>query len=143
MIECAVEQVKWQEDESHLRYIRTTVFIEEQNVPVELEWDEYDETCVHVIAKMNNEYIATGRLLETGQIGRMAVLKPYRKTGIGSKVLEKLLAIAKSMKLQSVFLNSQLDAISFYKKYGFEEEGGIFDDAGIPHKKMTKQLAWF
>ena len=64
-----VKQVKWQDEESHLRHIRTTVFIEEQQVPEDMEWDEYDKTCVHVLATINNKPIATGRLLETGQIG--------------------------------------------------------------------------
>lgn len=135
-----VEQVQWHEKANCLRHIRTIVFIDEQNVPEDLEWDEFDETCVHVLAKRNNEYIATGRLLETGQIGRMAVLQEYRNSGVGSQILEKLLSIAESKNISSVFLNAQVDAIAFYKKYGFEEEGGVFDDAGIPHKKMTKQL---
>ena len=139
-VDCRVEQVKWQNMETHLRRIRTIVFIEEQNVPEEMEWDEYDETCMHVIVGMNGEYIATGRLLETGQIGRMAVLKSYRKMGIGSKILEKLLSIAESMGMKTIFLNAQLDAIGFYRKYGFEEEGDIFDDAGIPHRKMGKVI---
>jgi predicted GNAT family N-acyltransferase len=139
-IDCGIEQVKWQDMESHLRRIRTTVFIEEQNVPEEMEWDEYDETCTHVIVEINGDYVATGRLLEVGQIGRMAVLKSYREMGIGSKVLEKLLSIAKSIGMKTIFLNAQLDAIGFYRKYGFEEEGNIFDDAGILHRKMKKML---
>jgi predicted GNAT family N-acyltransferase len=133
-----VEQVKWCDSKKYLRHIRTVVFIEEQNVPEEMEWDEYDETSVHVIAEMNNNYIATGRLLDTGQIGRMAVLTPYRNKGVGSALLEKLLQIAKSRNIKSIFLNSQIDAVDFYKKFDFEEVGGVFDDAGIPHIKMCK-----
>ncbi|MGB1800853.1 MAG: GNAT family N-acetyltransferase [Gammaproteobacteria bacterium] len=135
-----VEKVSWQDEKSNLRQIRTTVFVEEQKVPEELEWDEYDETCIHVLASINNEFVATGRLLETGQIGRMAVLKSYREQGVGSKILEKLLVIAESIGFKTVFLNSQVDAISFYNRFGFKEEGGVFDDAGIPHKRMTKQF---
>jgi predicted GNAT family N-acyltransferase len=138
--EYKIEQVKWQDRESHLRHIRTLVFIEEQNVPEDMEWDECDETCIHIIVEKDNEYIATGRLLETGQIGRMAVLNAYRKSGVGSAMLAKLLSIAESKDMASVFLNAQIDAISFYKKFEFEEEGGVFDDAGIPHRKMTKVL---
>jgi predicted GNAT family N-acyltransferase len=139
-IDLSIEQVKWQGMESHLRHIRTVVFIEEQQVPEEMEWDEFDEICIHVIAEMNGEYVATSRLLETGQIGRMAVLKAYRNKSIGSKMLEKLLSIAKSKGMSSVFLNAQIDAVDFYKKFDFKEEGGIFEDVGIPHIKMTKQL---
>lgn len=137
-IECTVEQVKWQEREPCLRHIRTVVFIEEQHVPVEMEWDEFDEVCTHVIVEMNGGPIATGRLLETGQIGRMAVLEAYRSMGVGSKLLEKIMFIAKSMKMKTVFLNSQVNAVNFYKKFGFKEEGSIFDDAGIPHIKIKK-----
>ena len=135
-----IEQVSWHDNENYLRHIRTLVFIEEQQVPVNMEWDEYDESCIHVLAKIDEKAVATGRLLETGQIGRMAVLMPYRKQGVGSKVLEKLLLIAKSENMKSVFLYSQLNAIDFYKRFGFDDEGGVVDDAGIPHKKMNKQL---
>ena len=135
-----VEQVRWKDKEETLRHIRTVVFIDEQNVPEELEWDEYDEACQHFLASIGNDVIATGRLLDSGKIGRMAVLKPYRNQGVGSKVLESILTVAKEMKMISVFLFAQIDAINFYKRFGFEEEGAIFDDAGIPHKKMNKQL---
>jgi len=138
--ELKVEQVKWQDEKSRLRHIRTIVFVEEQKVPEDMEWDEHDESCVHVLGRFGNKIVATGRLLETGQIGRMAVLKDYRKKGVGSKMLEKILSIASLMKFKSVFLNSQIDAIAFYDRFGFKEEGGVFDDAGIPHKRMTKQL---
>ena len=131
-----IEQVNWQDAEAELRDIRTTVFIEEQSVPEELEWDEYDESGVHVLAKIENKAIATGRLLHTGQVGRMAVLKLYRKQGVGSKIIKEILSIADKMQMNIVFLHSQVDAIAFYQKFGFEEEGGVFDDAGIPHKKM-------
>jgi predicted GNAT family N-acyltransferase len=137
---CQVEQVSWQEKEAILKHIRTVVFLEEQHVPEELEWDDEDKVCVHVLAKVNDEYIATGRLLDSGQIGRMAVLKPYRKKGVGSAMLKKILFIAELNNMNSVFLNAQVDAVDFYKKFGFIEEGDVFDDAGIPHLKMTKQL---
>jgi len=133
-----IEQVNWRDSESHLRHIRTVVFIEEQNVPVVMEWDEFDESCVHVLVEAEGRYIATGRLLTSGQIGRMAVLKPYRNRGVGSKVLDKILSIAESMEMKTIFLNSQIKAVNFYKKFGFVEEGDIFDDAGILHLKMRK-----
>lgn len=138
MTEFIVEQVKWRDRESYLRDIRTIVFIEEQRVPVEMEWDEFDETCVHVLVKSRGSYIATGRLLDSGQIGRMAVLKAYRNRGVGSKVLDEILSIAKSMSMKKIFLNSQINVVDFYKKFDFVVEGDVFDDAGIPHRKMTK-----
>tara|TARA_R110000782_G_scaffold33826_2_gene81306 strand:- start:388 stop:810 length:423 start_codon:yes stop_codon:yes gene_type:complete len=140
MDEFEVLQVSWFDMESHLRSIRTQVFIEEQSVPVELEWEEADIDCIHLLVKQDNNYIATSRLLDTGQIGRMAVLKPYRHRGIGDAMLKKLLIIAYSMGMDAVFLNAQLDAMDFYKKNGFIEQGDIFDDADIPHIKMHRQL---
>jgi predicted GNAT family N-acyltransferase len=140
MNEFEVLQVSWLDMESHLRSIRTLVFIEEQNVPIELEWEEEDVDCVHLLVKKDNNYIATARLLDTGQIGRMAVLKPYRQCGIGSAMLKKFLSIAKAMDMESVFLNAQVDAIKFYEKFGFLKHGVPFDDAGIPHVRMDKVL---
>lgn len=138
--ELKVRQVKWQDEAHNLRHIRATVFIKEQHVPEDMEWDEHDETCIHVLVTKQGEPIATGRLLETGQIGRMAVLKSHRNKGIGRRLLEKLLLIASKKNMKLVFLNAQLDAVSFYKKYDFEEEGRVFEDAGIPHIKMKKKL---
>ncbi len=140
MNEFEVLQVSWLDMESHLRTIRTFVFIDEQNVPEELEWEEDDIDCIHLIVKKDNNYIATARLLETGKIGRMAVLQPYRKCGIGSAMLQKILSIAKAMDMESVFLNAQIDAIKFYEKSGFLKQGDPFDDAGIPHVRMDKIL---
>ena len=140
MSDFEVTQVSWLNMELHLRSIRTQVFIEEQNVPVELEWEEEDVDCVHLLVKNNNDYIATARLLETGQIGRMAVLKPYRQCGIGSAMLQKILSIAKDRDMESVFLNAQIDAVKFYEKFGFLTQGDTFDDAGIPHVRMDKVL---
>lgn len=140
MSEFDVLQVSWRDMEPHLRDVRTRVFIEEQHVPEELEWEDGDIDAVHLIVKKNNDYVATARLLDSGQIGRMAVLKPYRRCGIGKLMLQKLLSIAETMKLKSVFLNAQVEAIDFYKKLGFQEQGGMFDDAGIQHRRMDKNL---
>ncbi len=140
MSDVEVLQVSWQGMEPHLRDIRTKVFIEEQNVPEDLEWEEADHNAVHLLVKTAGHYVATARLLNTGQIGRMAVLKPYRLLGVGSAMLVKLLSIAEKNNMQSVILNAQLDAMAFYKKQGFKVESDVFDDAGIPHRKMSKSL---
>lgn len=133
-------QVSWSDMEPHLRDIRTRVFIEEQNVPEELEWEDSDIDAIHLIVKKNNYYVATARLLKSGQIGRMAVLKPYRNYGIGKMMLQELLSIAITMSMKNLFLNAQIEAIDFYKKNGFQEHGDIFDDAGIQHIRMDKNL---
>ena len=140
MNEFDVRQVSWRDMETHLRDIRTRVFIEEQNVPEELEWEDDDIDAVHLIVKKNNDYVATARLLHSGQIGRMAVLKPYRRFGIGKMMLQELLSIAATMSIKSLFLNAQIEAVDFYKKFGFQEHGDMFDDAGIQHIRMNKNL---
>ncbi|MFT5395254.1 MAG: putative GNAT family N-acyltransferase [Gammaproteobacteria bacterium] len=140
MSEFEVLQVSWSDMEAHLRSIRTQVFIEEQNVPIDLEWDEKDIDCVHLLVKKDNNYIATARLLRTGQVGRMAVLKPFRRYGVGSAMLKMILTIAHTMDMKTVSLNAQVDAINFYEKFEFLKQGDPFDDAGIPHVKMKRVL---
>lgn len=131
-----IEVVSWQRAQSALRAVRGTVFIKEQNVPVELEWDEFDVSCQHILASFNEKPIGTGRLTQQGYIGRMAVLKEWRKRGVGSAMLFQLIELARQKHLQQVELNAQVSAEMFYKKYGFETVSNIFDDAGIPHVKM-------
>lgn len=139
-IDFDIKQVTWQEMESHIRSIRSTVFVEEQQVPVELEWDGQDNDCIHLLTEADKHYVATARLLDTGQIGRMAVLKEFRRKGIGSAMLETLLQIARTKNLDSVFLNAQIDATDFYNGFGFYEQGKLFNDAGIMHRRMRKEL---
>lgn len=139
-----VRPAVWKDDQLHIKYIRETVFIQEQSVPKELEWDEYDEAAIHLLA-LNKEGhpIGTSRLIlfrEQGQIGRMAVLKQYRRVGIGRALLEKMLRLAKEEKLSSVFLNAQTQVISFYESFGFSSVGEEFLEAEIPHNKMVKRL---
>ncbi len=131
----------WRSHQQQLSAIRRAVFIQEQQVPEELEWDEFDESAQHVIA-VNNEGkpIATGRIKVDGHIGRMAVLKTYRQQGIGSAILLTLLAVAKQQNIDRVYLHAQVSAISFYEQHGFVCSSEQFMDAGIPHKSMTKRL---
>jgi len=131
----------WENDKTALAAIRRKVFIEEQNVPEELEWDEDDISCKHIlVTNQDNTCIATGRIKPAGHIGRMAVLKQYRHCGIGSAILRELIKIANTQKLQKVFLHAQTSALEFYKKQGFETCSSEFMDAGIPHKTMEKKL---
>lgn len=135
-----VKQVDWADKLDILRGIRTIVFVEEQNVPQEEEWDGRDETAIHVLAMMpDGKPVGTARLLDSGQIGRMAVLRDYRNRGIGGRMLMRLLEIAAENNIGNLFLNSQCDAIPFYKKFGFIEQGGTFTEAGILHRKMIFQ----
>ena len=120
-----------------LRFIRTCVFIEEQNVPVELEWDDADETAFHFLAYYHQEPVACARLLVSGQIGRMAVLEPFRCKGIGKVLLSAVINFAEKQNVAPVFLHAQNQAIPFYEKAGFKIKGVEFMDAGIAHHEMT------
>ena len=127
--------VTWQDAADELSAIRHRVFIDEQKVPPELEWDGRDEVAMHVMARsMDGDAIGTARLLPEGQIGRMAVLQPWRKGGIGSGLLRCLIAHAGDR--ERLFLNAQTRAEAFYRRNGFEPEGDVFMEAGIPHIRM-------
>ena len=135
-----VEPVAWQDKLDILRSIRTKVFVEEQHVSIEEEWDGQDEDALHVLALTSDRKpVGTARLLASGQIGRMAVLPDYRKQGIGSAMLKRLLKIASDNGIDNLFLNAQVDAVEFYKRLGFVEQGEIFMEAGIKHRKMILQ----
>lgn len=131
----------WAEDKEQLSAVRRQVFILEQQVPEELEWDEFDETSIHFIASLNGKTIGTARLKSDGQIGRMAVLEPYRHHGIGSQLLQLVLSTAEDKHYPRVYLHAQVEAIPFYIKQGFTSEGDIFYEADIPHRGMFKNLS--
>ena len=137
-----VKPVYWTASEKVLRAIRTTVFVEEQKVPVDLEWDGLDEHAYHVIAfAADGTPIGTGRLLQDAHIGRMAVLKEWRGRGVGSALLDMLLVVANKMGYGEVKLNAQTRVINFYLRKGFAAEGEEFMEAGIPHIAMTRTSA--
>jgi len=139
-MEYKLKLTRWDKDQTSLSEIRRAVFIEEQQVPEELEWDNDDKTCVHVLVTNNNTPIATGRIKMDGHIGRMAVLKDYRNKGIGSAVLEALINFSKTLMMKSVYLHAQTTAIPFYEKHGFKISSEEFMDAGIPHRTMKMDL---
>lgn len=125
-----------------IKTVREQVFIREQHVPQELEWDEHDAKATHVVAyDASDQVIGTARLLADGHIGRMAVLESWRRNGVGSAMLEKLLLVAQQQNLSKVFLHAQTSAIGFYERHGFRILGEEFMDAGIPHHYMEKDLA--
>lgn len=136
-----VRLANWQTNGPALRAIREIVFIHEQHVPVELEWDEFDAGCLHVLALDSaGKPIGTARLLSDGHIGRMAVLREWRGRGVGSALLQRLLEEAKKQHLLQVIVNAQTYAAGFYTRFGFQTTGEEFIDAGIPHVKMVLQL---
>ncbi len=133
--------VKWIDEETALRSVRTAVFIHEQHVPVDLEWDEFDAISMHILAQdLDEQSIGTVRLLPNGYIGRMAVLKEWRRKGIGTAMMQKLLEQAEHLGIQQVKLNAQVSAIQFYERFGFQVSGKEFMEAGIQHIKMKLRL---
>jgi len=136
-----VEPADYRVDFADLRAVREPVFIVEQQVPVEEEWDELDPQCRHVIARdADNRPIGTGRLTPERKIGRMAVLAEWRGKGVGGAILEALMDEARALGWLEVTLNAQTHAIPFYASYGFEAFGEAFMEANIPHLAMRRLL---
>ncbi len=134
-------KVEWSTHREKLRAIRQRVFIEEQNVPLDLEWDGLDDQATHFIA-LNEMGLALGtaRLVATGQIGRLAVLEEQRGRHIGRQLLDAAIAHAASAGMTRVFLHAQMHAEGFYRKAGFLPVGAEFVEAGIPHIEMELAL---
>lgn len=141
MAELHVWRADWHDDQLTISDIRRRVFIEEQRVPEALEWDGQDEAARHVLGSVADiAPCATGRLLGSGQIGRMAVLPDYRGQGLGSAILAELLTMATEIGLREVFLHAQVHALAFYERHGFMASGEPFEEAGLPHLTMTREL---
>jgi predicted GNAT family N-acyltransferase len=134
----------WQEAQKDAFKVRHEVFILEQGVPADLEIDEFDPVAFHALAYSNNACIGTARLHinddRLGQIGRMAVLSPFRNKGLGRQIMKALIETAKSKGIPSLVLHAQVSAIPFYEKLGFIADGPIYDEAGIPHRNMMMVL---
>jgi len=134
------QTMTWKEARPEAEPIRFVVFVEEQKVPVEMELDEHDPVCVHVIARSEGKAVGTGRLLPDGHIGRMAVLKAWRGRGVGAAMLKVLVDAARERGDKEVVLSAQTHALEFYSKYGFASEGPVYPDCEIPHQDMRKKL---
>ena len=120
--------------------IRYEVFVDDQNVPEELEIDGLDGEAKHVLTFVDGLPIGTGRILSDGHIGRVAVLKNYRGLGIGKSIMKELIKCAQDLSLEKVWLSSQWHAHSFYLDLGFVCVGEIYKEAGIDHIKMFRTL---
>jgi YbgC/YbaW family acyl-CoA thioester hydrolase len=141
-----VKQGDWSEFGREARSIREAVFIDEQRIPAELEWDDADQGGLHALA-VNRFGLAlgTGRLLTQapgiGKIGRMAVRSSLRGSGLGSALLGALVEAARGRGDHEVILHAQASAVPFYVRAGFVARGDTFDEAGIPHVEMARSLA--
>ena len=139
-----VEICEWAQQHDALAGIRHAVFVEEQKVPAEIELDDMDAVSVHAMARdASGNVVGTGRLILQSplpRIGRMAVLKPWRRHGVGAAILELLCAEARRRGYSEVMLNSQTHATPFYFRHGFLSHGAEFAEAGIPHQEMRKKI---
>jgi len=138
-----VEIVKWIDSHAQLKNIREKVFIQEQKVTPELEWDGMDEKAIHFLVFKDEEAIGCARAIvikSQMQLGRMAVLKEYRGQGAGSILIEKAIVTAKLKQLSSIQISAQCNAINFYVKFGFEVTGDTYLDAEILHRDMTLEF---
>ena len=124
-----------------IRVIRDKVFIQEQSIDPELEFDGLDDRAVHALVYVDGVPVATGRILDDGHIGRIAVLREYRGQGVGEKVVLSLIKKAEEKGCPRVYLGSQTHAANFYLKLGFAPYGSEFMEAGIPHISMERLLA--
>jgi predicted GNAT family N-acyltransferase len=124
--------------------VRRQVFVREQDIPEELVFDGHDGEALHVVVKDGKRVIGSARIqfLSNNQakLERMAILKRYRRKGIGRKMLLFLDAVWKDKQVQQVIIHAQLEVVPFYKLCGFDELGLPFREAGIKHIKMRKQL---
>ncbi|HEX5337871.1 MAG TPA: GNAT family N-acetyltransferase [Gallionella sp.] len=137
-----VSLTSWHDAEPLLRSIREAVFIREQGVPVELEWDGLDESCRHALAlSLQGDAIGCGRIQPNGHIGRMAVLPHWREQKVGTAIMEALLDYARAQGYHQVDVDAQVHAMPFYRGFEFVEEGDEFMDAGLPHVRMYLRLA--
>ena len=135
-----IREVAWTEARDVLRSLREQVFIDEQGVPREIEWDGRDEECRHVLARVDGEPVGCARLMPGGKVGRMAVLARYRGRGIGAALLGGIIDVARAQGYERLFLHAQQHAAPFYRRAGFEPRGATFEEAGIPHVSMHLDL---
>ena len=137
-IECVLAD--WDADRATLERIRRVVFVEEQHIPEGDEWDGEDADSVHVLARLNRDPVGTGRLNPAGKIGRIAVFAGLRGRGVGTQILLRLLDEARRLGIREPFLHAQVQAVPFYERQGFSVRGDVFDEAGIPHVRMSLVL---
>ncbi|KPG93091.1 GNAT family acetyltransferase [Pseudomonas sp. RIT-PI-q] len=136
-----VRVADWQKDNTEIRRIRETVFIAEQSVPPELEWDADDQGAVHFLALEDDFPIGTARLLPDGNVGRVSVLKDWRGLKVGDALMQAVILDAEKRGLKQQKLSAQVQATAFYERLGFSIVSEEFLEAGIPHVDMVRGSA--
>ncbi len=141
IVEYGTEEGDWTTLGTLAGTVREEVFVREQGVPADMEYDHADPTSLHVLARgPEGEAIGTGRLLSDGHVGRLAVLPAWRNKGVGRALMCRLTEAARQRGDTRLALNAQVSAVGFYGRLGFSQEGGEFIEAGIPHVTMRRRL---
>ena len=136
-----IELMDWERAQTIAGPIRFAIFVGEQNVPSGIELDDKDAECMHAVAYDEaGKAIGTGRLLPDGHIGRMAVVKDWRRQGVGDAILDALVEEARKRGHKEVVVAAQLQAAEFYRNHGFVADGKVYQEAGILHENMRKAL---
>lgn len=139
--EFSIRPATWHRDAVLIRAIRQQVFVIEQNIPEDLEFDGADANALHLLAlDRKRDAVGTGRLEANGKIGRLAVVAAFRGQGLGSNLLVELVRIAGEAGLERVHLHAQLHALAFYERHGFVRRGETFDEGGIEHVVASMDL---
>lgn len=140
-----IEVGRWDAVGEQARPVRHRVFVEEQGIAADIEQDGRDDSALHAVAVNRfGQTVGTGRLVQTaagvGRIGRMAVLRDVRRAGVGAALLAGLVQAAREQGMRQVVLHAQVQAAPFYGAAGFEPQGPVFSEAGIPHQEMARTL---
>lgn len=133
------KNIESEEEMKEAMAIRTKVFVEEQQVPPEMEYDEHESESTHYLATLQGTAIGTARWRHTSKgvkLERFAVLKPHRGKGVGKILVEQVLQDLEN-ESKTIYLHAQVQVIPFYEKLGFETKGDYFEEAGIQHKVMV------
>ncbi|MCA9284898.1 MAG: GNAT family N-acetyltransferase [Phycisphaerales bacterium] len=136
-----VRTCRFADDEAAIRAVRVEVFVDEQGIAREEEFDDADDRCVHVVVRSDGMPVGTGRLDRDGRIGRIAVLAAHRRRGLGRTVMVALERAAAAQGSERVYLGAQVTAVPFYERLGYRVFGEPFVEAGIPHRLMEKTVA--
>ena len=133
-----VRLADWHKDNADIQRIRNAVFVAEQHVPPELEFDAEDPGAVHFLAMEGDYSIGTARLLPDGTIGRVSVLKDWRGLKVGDALMKAVINEAQKRNLKQQMLSAQVHATAFYERLGFKVVSEEFLEAGIPHVDMVR-----
>jgi len=135
----SISRVNWDHAAPLLKTVREKVFICEWRIPKTIEFDRNDKSAIHMLVcdDQTQEPIATGRILPSGEISRIAVLSHFRKSHIDKLVLKGLIGIAKDLELNEIFICSPLESVEYFKEHHFRPIGSVYMVAGLPKQKMS------